>query len=62
VAVAQSGCLGAVEVIKVLAGFGEPLLGQMRTCDLRNKLFRKVALQTNPNCPGCGITVGPAAR
>jgi molybdopterin-synthase adenylyltransferase len=47
------GCLGAMEAIKVLAGFGEPLLGQMVTFDLRDMLFRKVYLKRNPNCPVC---------
>ena len=47
------GCLGTVEVIKVLAGLGEPLLGQMLTCDLRDMTFRKVTLRRNPECDVC---------
>ena len=48
------GCLGAMEAIKVLAGLGEPLLGRMLVCDLRDMTFRKVALQRNPDCLVCG--------
>ena len=34
-------CLGAMEAIKVLGGFGEPLAGQLLTCDLRDMTFRR---------------------
>src|SRR5262249_19025874 len=44
------GCLGAVEAIKLLAGLGEPLLGQMLLCDLGDMSFRKVALRRRPEC------------
>jgi len=47
-------CLGALEAIKVLAGLGEPLLGKMLTCDLRDMTFRKVNLRRRPDCPVCG--------
>jgi molybdopterin/thiamine biosynthesis adenylyltransferase len=47
------GCLGAMEAVKVLAGFGEPLLGQLITFDLRNMTFRKVSVKRNPACPIC---------
>jgi molybdopterin/thiamine biosynthesis adenylyltransferase len=48
------GSLGAMEVIKVLAGLGEPLLGQMLLCDLGDMTFRRVALRRRPDCPVCG--------
>ncbi len=47
-------CLGAMEAIKVLAGLGEPLLGQMLIADLRDMTFRKVAVTRRPGCPVCG--------
>jgi molybdopterin/thiamine biosynthesis adenylyltransferase len=47
-------CLGAMEAIKVLAGLGEPLLGQMLVADLRDMTFRKVAVTRRPGCPVCG--------
>ncbi|MFC1758416.1 ThiF family adenylyltransferase [Planctomycetota bacterium] len=46
-------CLGAVEVIKAIANFGEPLAGQMVVADMRNMTFRKLAIRRNPNCPTC---------
>jgi bacteriocin biosynthesis cyclodehydratase domain-containing protein len=52
------GCLGAVEVIKVLAGLGEPLAGRMLLCDLRGMTFQKVALHRRPGCPVCGGVPG----
>jgi molybdopterin/thiamine biosynthesis adenylyltransferase len=47
-------CLGATEVIKVLAGLGEPLVGKMLVCDLRDMSFRKVQLRRDPACRVCG--------
>jgi molybdopterin/thiamine biosynthesis adenylyltransferase len=46
--------LGAMEIIKVLAGLGEPLAGQMLICDLRDMTFRKVRIQRDPQCAVCG--------
>lgn len=46
-------CLGALEIIKLLSGLDEPLLGQMLVCDLRTLHFRKIRLERNPNCPVC---------
>ena len=45
------GCLGAMEAIKLIAGLGQPLLGQMLVCDLRNMVFRKLALRPQPAMP-----------
>ncbi len=47
------GCLAAMEAIKVLAGFGEPLYGRMITCDLRDMTFRRHAIERRPECPVC---------
>lgn len=48
------GCLAAAEAIKVIAGFGEPLYGQMLNADLRDMTFRKIEISRNENCPLCG--------
>jgi molybdopterin/thiamine biosynthesis adenylyltransferase len=48
------GCLGAMEAIKVLAGFGDPLWSKMLTGDLRRMLFRVVKTKRDPECPVCG--------
>lgn len=47
------GCMGAMEAIKVLGGFGTPLAGRMITMDLRDMSFRTMKLSKNPNCPIC---------
>jgi molybdopterin-synthase adenylyltransferase len=48
------GCLGAVEVIKVLAHLGEPLAGRLFTCDLRTNSFKTLQIKRDPDCPVCG--------
>ncbi len=48
-----AGCLGAMEAIKLLAGLGEPLLGQMLSIDLRDMSFRKRKITRRINCPVC---------
>ena len=46
-------CLGAMEAIKVIAGFGQPLYGQMVNCDLRDMTFRKLKIARRPDCETC---------
>lgn len=48
------GCMGAMEAIKVLAGFGEPLYGKLLTYDLRTMEFRKLTIRRDPECAVCG--------
>jgi molybdopterin/thiamine biosynthesis adenylyltransferase len=48
------GSLGAMEAVKVLAGFGEPLLGRMLVGDLRTMQFQTLVVHRRPNCPVCG--------
>jgi molybdopterin/thiamine biosynthesis adenylyltransferase len=47
-------CLGAMEAIKLIAGFGEPLLSRMLVADLRSMKFRELALQRRKDCQLCG--------
>lgn len=47
------GCLGAMEAIKVLAGLGQPLAGEMLACDLSDMTFRKFELKRNLRCAVC---------
>ncbi len=47
-------CLGAMEAIKVIAELGEPLMGKLLMCDLRNMTFRKVTIQRRLECSVCG--------
>jgi molybdopterin/thiamine biosynthesis adenylyltransferase len=48
------GSLGAMEAIKVLANLGQPLLGRMLLCDLRDMSFRHTHLRRRPGCDVCG--------
>jgi molybdopterin/thiamine biosynthesis adenylyltransferase len=54
------GCLGAMEVIKLLTRLGEPLRNRMLTCDLRTMTFRQVKTTRRLDCPVCE-TARPAA-
>lgn len=47
------GTMAAVETIKVLSGLGEPLLGRLLTCDLRDMSFRTLRISRNPACAVC---------
>ena len=47
------GCLGAMEVIKLITGIGEPLAGVMLSMDLATMRFRRVALPKLENCLVC---------
>lgn len=47
-------CLGAVEVVKLLTGLGEPLAGTLLTMDLGSMQFRRHHLQRAKLCPVCG--------
>ncbi len=44
----------ATEAVKLLAGFGEPLIGRLLTYDALGMTFREVKLRRDPNCPLCG--------
>jgi molybdopterin/thiamine biosynthesis adenylyltransferase len=47
------GALGAMEIIKLVSGFGEPLLGRLLVCDLRSMSFRSLTVRRDPTCPVC---------
>ena len=48
------GSMQALEALKVLAGFGEPLLGKLLLLDLRNMDIRQLSLPVRADCPDCG--------
>lgn len=48
------GCMAAMEAIKVLSGFGEPLAGSLLTFDLRDMTFAKRKITRNADCAVCG--------
>ena len=47
------GSLQAMEALKVLSGFGEPLLGKLLLLDLRSMDIRRLALLPRDDCPDC---------
>jgi len=52
-------CIGAMEAIKLLAGFGKSLQSELLHIDLRNLSFEKIAISANQRCPTCaGISPG----
>ena len=48
------GCLGAVEVVKLITGIGEPLAGTLLTMDLGTMQFRRMKIARRADCPVCG--------
>lgn len=52
------GSLQAMEALKVLAGFGEPLRGKLLAVDLRSMEFRRLALSAQADCPACSHLQG----
>ncbi|HZJ93077.1 MAG TPA: molybdopterin-synthase adenylyltransferase MoeB [Thiopseudomonas sp.] len=49
------GSLQALEAMKILAGFGEPLIGRLLLIDALSSRFRELKLRRDPNCPVCGV-------
>ncbi|MAJ16398.1 MAG: MoeZ/MoeB [Opitutia bacterium TMED67] len=50
------GCLGAMEVIKILTGLGVPLYKRLLNCDLRSMSFHSVNLKPSKDCQLCSET------
>lgn len=48
------GALQAMETLKVLAGFGEPLRGRLLLLDLASAAFHTLSLAPRRDCPECG--------
>ena len=48
------GSLQALEAMKILAGFGEPLIGRLLLVDALNTRFRELKLRRDPQCKICG--------
>lgn len=47
-------CIGVMELIKRIAGFGRLLTGELLVSDLRELQFRKIAIRRRAGCPTCG--------
>jgi adenylyltransferase/sulfurtransferase len=48
------GALQAAEVIKLILGIGEPLIGRLMLIDTLRMDFRTVRIRRKPDCPVCG--------
>ncbi|MFB3812587.1 MAG: molybdopterin-synthase adenylyltransferase MoeB [Terriglobales bacterium] len=48
------GVIQATEVIKLILGSGEPLIGRLLLVDALGMRFREMRLRKNPDCPVCG--------
>jgi sulfur-carrier protein adenylyltransferase/sulfurtransferase len=48
------GVIQATEVIKLILGAGEPLIGRLLLVDALGMTFRQLKLRKNPDCPVCG--------
>ena len=48
------GVIQATEVIKLILGIGEPLIGRLLLIDALGMSFRTLKLRKNPACPACG--------
>lgn len=48
------GSLQALEVLKILAGFGEPLIGRLLLVDALTSRFRELKLRRDLSCQVCG--------
>ena len=48
------GLLQATEVIKLILGIGDPLVGRLLLVDALATKFRELKLRKNPDCPVCG--------
>lgn len=48
------GIIQATEVIKLLCGLGQPLIGRMLLVDALTMNFQELRLKKDPDCPACG--------
>ena len=48
------GCLQANEALKLIAGYGDPLMGRLLTFDAQTTRFAEVKVRRDPSCPACG--------
>ena len=48
------GAMQALQAIKILSGFGDPLLGRLLIFDAKLMTWRTLKVPKNPQCPVCG--------
>lgn len=50
------GAMQAVEALKLIADFGESLVGRLLLLDAARMQWREIKLNKDPDCPRCGAT------
>jgi bacteriocin biosynthesis cyclodehydratase domain-containing protein len=48
------GSIQANEALKLIAGYGEPLVGRLLIFDAQSTRFTEVKVRRDPECPTCG--------
>jgi len=48
------GAIQANEALKILVGYGDPLIGRMLTFDAQNTSFGELKIRPDPTCPTSG--------
>lgn len=48
------GAIQANEALKILVGYGEPLVGRLLTFDAQGTRFGELKVKRDPKCPVCG--------
>jgi len=56
--VGMVGSLQALEALKLLVGFGEPLVGRLLLIDALSSRFRELRVKRDPHCAVCGASYG----
>ena len=56
------GSLQCNEALKLLVGYGQPLVGRLLTFDAQSTTFAEVKVRRDPSCPACGEGSPAAAR
>ncbi len=51
------GSLQANEALKLIVGYGEPLVGRLLTFDAQETRFSEVKVRRDPRCETCGSAV-----
>ena len=49
------GVLQANEALKILVGYGEPLVGRILTFDAQTTEFGELKLRKDPSCATCSV-------
>ncbi len=50
------GTIQATEALKIIGGFGDPLIGRLLLIDALGPRFREIRLPKDPGCPVCGTS------